>query len=150
MKASLSKRVQRIDDPGGWPVACSDLERAINAAPSRLVPTCLIGAQSARACECDPQTRLRHGGHGASVPMKSTAGPAMTTTPEPPRDADGHATVAPDTLQQVAALMGCTVEEARLALLGGAVQRNIDQLRVVRALVLDDAIEPPTLFQPLR
>ncbi len=70
--------------------------------------------------------------------------------PEPLRDAEGHATVDPDSLRRVAALMASSIDDERLALLGRAIQCNIDQVQVVRDLVLDDTVEPPTLFLPLR
>lgn len=49
-------------------------------------------------------------------------------------------------LQHAAALLGGQFDAARLDVAGRAVQRNLDQLQVVRDLELDDAVEPPTIF----
>jgi hypothetical protein len=53
-------------------------------------------------------------------------------------------------LQQAAALLGGSFDDARLGVAERAVQRNLEQAAVVRDLVLDDAIEPATVFSPLR
>lgn len=53
-------------------------------------------------------------------------------------------------LQQAAALLDGQFDAQRLAVAERAVQRNLDQIAVVRALVLDDAIEPAPVFAPLR
>lgn len=53
-------------------------------------------------------------------------------------------------LQQAATLLDGTFDAERLAVAERAVQRNLEQAAVVRELVLDDAVEPPTVFVPLR
>jgi hypothetical protein len=50
------------------------------------------------------------------------------------------------TLQHAASLLGGAFDPARLEVAGRAVKRNLDQFQVVRELVLDDAVEPATLF----
>jgi hypothetical protein len=54
--------------------------------------------------------------------------------------------VSAPVLQHAATLLGGQFDAARLDVAGRAVQRNLDQLRVVRELDLDDAVEPPTIF----
>lgn len=53
-------------------------------------------------------------------------------------------------LQQAATLLDGSFDAARLAVAERAVQRNQVYLAPVRELVLDDAVEPATIFQPLR
>ena len=53
-------------------------------------------------------------------------------------------------LQQAATLLDGTFDAGRLAVAERAVQRNQEYLAPVRELVLDDAVEPATSFQPLR
>lgn len=53
-------------------------------------------------------------------------------------------------LQQAAALLDGSFDPQRLAVAERAVQRNLDQIAVVRELVLDDAVEPAPVFAPLR
>jgi hypothetical protein len=55
--------------------------------------------------------------------------------------------VDPATLARAAALLGGGFDAARLDVAGRAVQRNLDQMLVVRELVLDDAVEPATIFR---
>jgi hypothetical protein len=58
--------------------------------------------------------------------------------------------VSSATLQNAATLLAGDFDTARLGVAGRAVQRNLDQLRVVRELELDDAVEPPTIFMVRR
>ena len=58
--------------------------------------------------------------------------------------------VSAATLQSAATLLGGGFDAARLDVAGRAVQRNLDQMQVVRELDLDDAVEPPTLFRVRR
>jgi hypothetical protein len=53
-------------------------------------------------------------------------------------------------LRQVAALLDGAFDDARLGVAERAVQRNLEHLAVVRELVLDDGVEPPTIFTPRR
>jgi hypothetical protein len=53
-------------------------------------------------------------------------------------------------LQQASTLLGGSFDDARLGVAERAVQRNLENTAVVRELVLDDAIEPATVFSPLR
>lgn len=53
-------------------------------------------------------------------------------------------------LQQAASMLDGTFDPARLGVAERAVQRNLEHAAVVRELVLDDAVEPATLFAPLR
>jgi hypothetical protein len=55
--------------------------------------------------------------------------------------------VSAATLQSAATLLAGGFDAARLDVAGRAVQRNLDQLQLVRELDLDDAIEPPTIFR---
>jgi hypothetical protein len=54
------------------------------------------------------------------------------------------------TLQSAATLLGGGFDATRLDVAGRAVRRNLDQMRVVRELELDDAVEPATIFQVRR
>lgn len=58
--------------------------------------------------------------------------------------------VAGSTLRQAAALLDGTFDDVRLGVAERAVQRNLEHAAAVRELVLDDRIEPPTLFAPRR
>jgi hypothetical protein len=51
------------------------------------------------------------------------------------------------TLQSAASLLAGGFDATRLEIAGRAVQRNLDQLQVVRELELDDAVEPATVFR---
>jgi hypothetical protein len=53
-------------------------------------------------------------------------------------------------LQQAATLLGGSFDDARFGVAERAVQRNLENAAAVRELVLDDAIEPATVFSPLR
>jgi hypothetical protein len=55
-------------------------------------------------------------------------------------------TVTGATLQNAATLLAGDFDAARLGVAGRAVQRNLDQMQVVRELDLDDAVEPSTIF----
>lgn len=58
--------------------------------------------------------------------------------------------VSPTALREAASLLAGAFDGARLAVAQRAVQRNLEQLQVVRELVLDDAIEPAPVFAALR
>ena len=64
--------------------------------------------------------------------------------------AQARPAVSAAALREAAALLGGSFDNARLAVAERAVQRNLEQLQVVRELVLDDAIEPAPVFAPLR
>jgi hypothetical protein len=53
-------------------------------------------------------------------------------------------------LQQAASLLDGSFDAVRLGVAERAVQRNQEHMAVVRALVLDDAVEPAPVFAPLR
>jgi hypothetical protein len=55
-------------------------------------------------------------------------------------------TVSPDALRAAAALLGGALDERRLQAVQPAVQRNLDQLQVVRDLELPDDVEPAVQF----
>jgi hypothetical protein len=55
--------------------------------------------------------------------------------------------VSATTLQSAASLLAGSFDAARLDVAGRAVQRNLDQLQVVRDLELDDAVEPAMVFR---
>ena len=59
-------------------------------------------------------------------------------------------TVSPDGLRSAASLLAGGFDDARLRVAQAAVQRNLDQLQVVRDLELPDAVEPAPLFQVRR
>ncbi len=59
-------------------------------------------------------------------------------------------TVSAQTLREAATLLGGSFDATRLAVAERAVQRNLEQIQVVRELVLDDALEPAPVFAPLR
>ena len=54
------------------------------------------------------------------------------------------------TLREAALLLDGSFDADRMAVAERAVQRNLEQIQVVRELVLDDAIEPALVFAPLR
>jgi hypothetical protein len=58
--------------------------------------------------------------------------------------------VSPETLRSAASLLAGGFDEARLDVAQAAVQRNLDQLQVVRDLELPDAIEPAVQFRARR
>lgn len=64
--------------------------------------------------------------------------------------AQARPVVATSALRQAVALLDGTLDDARLAVAERAVQRNLDHAAVVRELVLDDAVEPATIFVPRR
>jgi hypothetical protein len=64
--------------------------------------------------------------------------------------AQARPAVSASTLREAASLLAGSFDAARLAVAERAVQRNLEQLQVVRDLVLDDAIEPAPVFAPLR
>lgn len=64
--------------------------------------------------------------------------------------AQARPAVSTAALREAASLLGGSFDSARLAVAERAVQRNLEQLQVVRELVLDDAIEPAPVFAPLR
>lgn len=53
-------------------------------------------------------------------------------------------------LEQAAALIDGRFDAARLAVAERAVARNLEQTAAVRELVLDDLVEPATIFVPRR
>jgi hypothetical protein len=59
-------------------------------------------------------------------------------------------TVSPDTLRGAASLLSGEFDDDRLRVAQGAVQRNLDQLQVVRDLELPDAVEPAPIFRARR
>lgn len=54
--------------------------------------------------------------------------------------------VSDATLRSAAALLAGPFDAARLDVAGRAVQRNLDQMQVVRELDLDDLVEPAPVF----
>jgi hypothetical protein len=58
--------------------------------------------------------------------------------------------VSPDMLRGAASLLAGGFDDARLRVAQAAVQRNLDQLQVVRDLDLPDAIEPAVQFRARR
>jgi hypothetical protein len=59
-------------------------------------------------------------------------------------------TVSPASLRAAAALLGGSFDEGRLTVAEAAVQRNLDQLQVVRELDLPDHLEPAVVFHARR
>jgi hypothetical protein len=59
-------------------------------------------------------------------------------------------TVSPAALQGAASLLSGAFDERRLQVAHAAVQRNLDQLQVVRDLALADGLEPAVVFQVRR
>ena len=64
--------------------------------------------------------------------------------------AQARPAVSAATLREAATLLAGSFDAARMAVAERAVQRNLEQIQVVRDLVLDDAIEPAPVFAPLR
>jgi hypothetical protein len=64
--------------------------------------------------------------------------------------AQARPVVAGTILRQAAALLDGAFDDVRLGVAERAVQRNLEHAAVVRELVLDDAIEPATIFTPRR
>lgn len=64
--------------------------------------------------------------------------------------AQARPAVSAATLREAALLLDGPFDGARMAVAERAVQRNLEQIQVVRDLVLDDAIEPAPVFAPLR
>ena len=64
--------------------------------------------------------------------------------------AQARPAVSAAALREAATLLDGSFDAARMAVAERAVQRNIEQMQAVRALVLDDAIEPALVFAPLR
>ena len=58
--------------------------------------------------------------------------------------------VSADALKGAATLLSGTFDDARLAVAHKALQRNLDQLQVVRDLDLPDGLEPGVIFQARR
>lgn len=58
--------------------------------------------------------------------------------------------VPAEVLRDAATLLSGAFDDARLAVAGAAVQRNLEQLKVVRDLDLPDGLEPPVVFRPRR
>lgn len=59
-------------------------------------------------------------------------------------------TVSPAALQGAASLLAGAFDDRRLQVAQAAVQRNLDQLQVVRDLELPDGVEPAVVFQARR
>lgn len=58
--------------------------------------------------------------------------------------------VSAEVLRDAATLLSGAFDDGRLAVAGAAVQRNLEQLKVVRDLDLPDGLEPAVIFQPRR
>jgi len=59
-------------------------------------------------------------------------------------------TVSPAALRAAADLLAGSFDDGRLVVAEAAVQRNLDQLQVVRDLELPDHLEPAVVFQARR
>ena len=59
-------------------------------------------------------------------------------------------TVSPETLRGAASLLSGGFDDDRLRVAQAAVQRNLDQLQIVRDLELPDSVEPAAVFQARR
>lgn len=112
----------------------------------------------------DRRTRLRQILLALGAPDAEVARLADSLTPRAPDAAlaaaaevlagaaapDARAGLSVETLRHAASLAPGDLDDARMEIAARAVQRNLEHLQVVRALDLDDGVEPPTLFQPLR
>jgi hypothetical protein len=53
-----------------------------------------------------------------------------------------------DVIKQASAVLGEQFTPERIAVIEKALQRNLDQFQIVRDLVIDDSVEPATVFTP--